>query len=108
MYFSSGFPSKHAQKSVEEKNNMAAWWAKLSVTSSSKANMCSSCFSMTKYKCLKSKIPICINCSIFEEDENSTGWMAGRSVGYCEPCHGAKDAMKPVNMHNCKPKEGHM
>ena len=87
---------------------MGAWRAKLSVTSSSEADMCSSCFRTTKYKCLKCKIPICNNCSIFEEDEDSPGWMAGTSVGYCEPCHGAKDAMKAVNIHNCKFKEGHM
>ena len=48
--------------------------------------MCCSCFMDTKYKCLRCKIPICNQCSVFEENEDVEGWIAGRSVAYCEAC----------------------
>ena len=48
--------------------------------------MCCSCFMDTKYKCLRCKIPICNQCSVFEENEDVEGWRAGRSVAYCEAC----------------------
>ena len=48
--------------------------------------MCCSCFMNTKYECLKCKIPICNQCSVFEENEEVDGWKAGSSVAYCEPC----------------------
>ena len=60
---------------------MAAWRASLT-----RDDMCSSCFSNTKYTCLKCMIPICNKCSTFELDENTERWAAGRCVGYCEPC----------------------
>ena len=28
----------------------------------------------------------CIRCSVFEEDEETPGWKAGRSVARCEAC----------------------
>ena len=28
----------------------------------------------------------CITCSVFEEDEETPGWKAGRSVARCEAC----------------------
>ena len=31
--------------------------------------MCFSCFINTKYKCLGCKLPICNNCSVFEEND---------------------------------------
>ena len=57
--------------------------AKLCVASStsSEEDMYSSCFSTTKYTCLKCKIPICNNCSVFEKDEDSSGWAPLKSVG---------------------------
>ncbi|CAH3171143.1 unnamed protein product [Porites lobata] len=48
--------------------------------------MCCSCFMDTKYKCLRCKIPISNQCSVFEENEDVEGWRAGRSVAYCEAC----------------------
>ena len=48
--------------------------------------MCCSCFMNTKYECLKCKIPICNQCSVFEENEEVDGWKAGSSVAFCEPC----------------------
>ena len=48
--------------------------------------MCCSCFMNTKYECLKCKIPICNQCSVFEQNEEVDGWKAGSSVAYCEPC----------------------
>lgn len=53
-------------------------------------NMCSSCFTNTKYVCIECRIPICNKCSIFEINEDTGGWTAGRSVGLCEPCFKAK------------------
>ena len=60
---------------------MADGRAKLCVASSSEEDMYSSCFSTTKYTCLKCKIPICNNCSVFEKDEDSSGWAPLKSVG---------------------------
>ena len=48
--------------------------------------MSCSCFMNTKYECLQCKIPICNQCSVFEENEEVDGWKAGSSVVYCEPC----------------------
>ena len=48
--------------------------------------MCCSCFMDRKYKCLRCEIPICNQCSVFEENEDVEGWRAGRSVAYCEAC----------------------
>lgn len=74
-YYNLFFPGVFSQsmhRTVLKEKKPAAWQAKLSVKSCNEADMCSSCFSTTKYKCLKTKIPIC-NCSIFEEHENSPG-----------------------------------
>ena len=65
--------------------------------------MCSSCFDSTKYSCIKCKIPICNKCSVFEEDEDFPGWLAGKSVGYCEPCANENTAEK--RFLRAKPKE---
>ena len=66
---------------VLKKKNMADGRAKLCVASSSEEDMYSSCFSTTKYTCLKCNIPICNNCSVFEKDEDSSGWAPLKSVG---------------------------
>ena len=47
---------------------------------------CSSCSFETKYICIKCKIYCCTRCSEPEYDEETTGWKAGKSVGYCEDC----------------------
>ena len=47
------------------------------LTSHSVMEMCNTCFMDTKYKCLRCELPICNNCSVFEE-------KAGKSVAYCE------------------------
>ena len=49
-------------------------------------NMCGSCFAPTKYICLSCANAFCMRCSVFEEDEEKSGWKAGRSVAYCEAC----------------------
>ena len=45
-------------------------------------DMSCSCFGATKYSCLKCKIPICNKYSIFEEDKDYHGWVAGKSVAF--------------------------
>ena len=47
---------------------------------------CSSCIFETKYICIKCKIYCCTRCSEPEYDEETPGWKAGKSVGYCEDC----------------------
>ena len=70
------------RRRVLKKKNMADGQTKLQcVASSSEEDMYSSCFSTTKYTCLKCKIPICNNCSVFEKDEDSSGWAPLKSVG---------------------------
>lgn len=44
---------------------------KTSHLSSSRMEMCCSCFMNTKYECLKCKIPICNQCPVFEENEDT-------------------------------------
>ena len=44
-----------------------------------------SCFATTKYSCLHCAMPICNKCSVFEENEEASGWAAGKRVGYYEP-----------------------
>ena len=66
------------------RRKMAAWRAKLAT--SNEDDMCSVCFSATKYSCLRCEIPICNKCSIFEQDEDHQGWVAGKRVAFCEPC----------------------
>ena len=56
----------------------------------------SSCFSATKYTFLRCEIPICNKCSIFEENEDYQGWVAGKSVAFCEPR--AKEAGQDVTI----------
>ena len=44
------------------------------------------CSDLTNYHCISSQVPICNICSIFEEDEDSLNWKAGKSVAYCLKC----------------------
>ena len=66
---------------------MAAYRASLKSRFFDEENTCMSCFDNTKYFCLICQDPICNKCSIFERDEQTSGWIAGKSVGYCDPCH---------------------
>jgi hypothetical protein len=50
---------------------------------------CMSCLETTKYCCLHCKFPLCNKCSVPEENEETRGWKAGKTVAYCEQC--AKD-----------------
>ena len=43
-------------------------------------NMYSSCFSQTKYTRLKCGYLYCMQYSVFENDEDTTGWRAGKSA----------------------------
>ena len=47
---------------------------------------CSVCSELTNYHCISCQVPICNICSIFEEDEESPNWKAGKSVAYCLKC----------------------
>ena len=52
---------------------------------------CTICKRNTKYSCITRRISVCVRveCSIAEEKEDTLGWDANRSVGYCLPCAGA-------------------
>ena len=65
---------------------MASYRTSLLTTHWSMTEMCCSCLMDTKYKCLRCKIVICNQCSVFEENEDVEGWRAGRNVAYCEAC----------------------
>lgn len=52
--------------------------------------MCESCFNTTKYRCILCCVPFCCKCTHFEEDEDTDGWVIGKSVGYCNPCFADK------------------
>ena len=45
-----------------------------------------SCSDLTTYECIDCTLPICNKCSEFEEDEETTGWVMGKSVGRCQTC----------------------
>ena len=47
---------------------------------------CCSCSDLTTYECIDCTLPICNKCSEFEEDEETTGWVMGQSVGRCQTC----------------------
>ena len=49
-------------------------------------SMCGLCFSPTKYTCLPCGNFFWMRCSVFEEDEETPDWKAGRSVARCEAC----------------------
>lgn len=51
------------------------------------ASLCISCFQRTKYFCLGCKKSVCNKCAFFESNEDTNGWIAGKSVGYCDACH---------------------
>jgi len=70
---------------------MATWRATLADNSK---DICSSCFATTKYVCIEYCMPICNKCSIFENNEDTGGWTAERSVGHCEPCFKAKKLLQ--------------
>ena len=49
-------------------------------------SMCGSCLSTRKYTCLTCENCFGVRCSVFEEDEKTPGWKAGRCVARCEAC----------------------
>lgn len=63
---------------------MAGWRKKFSVVPDE--DMCYSCFATTKYSCKKCGHSVCNHCSVFKDDEETPGWVAGKSVGYCIAC----------------------
>ena len=73
------------------RKKMAAWRAKLH-----DGDICCSCFGTTKYTCLKCGIPIFNKCSIFEEDEDYHGWVAGKSVAFKTVCILLLSALFPI------------
>ena len=52
----------------------------------STSTACNVCFKTTKYTCLDCGLHFCIPRSVFEEDEEVPGWMAGRCVARCDAC----------------------
>lgn len=62
---------------------MSSWRKKL-------PSACTICKRNTKYSCIKCGKSVCVRveCSIAEEKEDTLGWEANRSVGYCLPCAG--------------------
>ncbi|CAH3185488.1 unnamed protein product, partial [Porites lobata] len=62
-----------------------------------KEQSCFSCFKSAKYTCLRCQGYFCILCSVFENDES--GWKAGSSVAYCEPCF--REAMEEQEKIEC-------
>lgn len=59
---------------------------------------CDVCASTTKYQCLRCSIAICNNCSIFEENEDVSGWKPGKAVGYCDGCFILNRSKQPVGV----------
>ena len=53
-------------------------------------NICKSCITTTKYKCINCKVPSCVPCSVFETNEETLGWKPGKSVAYCATCFNKK------------------
>ena len=51
---------------------MAVW--RTTLTSTGEVHICSSCFCVTKYTCLKCEMSLCNKCSIFEANEDTTGF----------------------------------
>ena len=49
--------------------------------------LCIVCFTPTKYSCIGCPNIICARCSCFESDEETEGWIAGKSVGYYRNCY---------------------
>lgn len=49
---------------------------------------CTGCKNQTKYHCITCEKPICNReeCCVPENNENSVGWIAQRSVAYCKQC----------------------
>ena len=47
---------------------------------------CCVCFVETKYVCITCELLVCNKCSSFEANEETPGWLMGRSVGYCFAC----------------------
>ena len=70
---------------------MATWRATLADNSE---DMCSSCFDNKKYVCIEYRMSICNKCSTFENNEDTGGLTAGRSVGHREPCLKAKKLLE--------------
>lgn len=66
---------------------------------------CGFCKNITKYKCINCHSSACNKCTLFEENEEATGWQIGVSVGYCIDCQltlgvSAKSLMKDINAHS--------
>ena len=80
---------------------MAAFRAAVNSRFPDDEDSCMSCLGTTKYCCLRCKFPLCNKCSVPEENEETPGWKAGKSVAYCEPC--SKEVAE--NGGNLKPKQ---
>lgn len=62
-------------------------------------SLCVSCLSPTKYVCLRCKKPACnksVKCSI-PASEETVGWKAGVSVGFCPSCSSRKNDAEVIS-----------
>ena len=50
------------------------------------SSLCTSCLQLTNYSCISCPTVICNKCSVLESDEETEGWVARKSVGYCRFC----------------------
>ena len=56
-------------------------------------SVCTVCKRNTKYSGITCGKSVCVRveCSIAEENEDTLGWEASKSVGFCLPCAGAAE-----------------
>lgn len=59
---------------------------------------CFVCDEPTKYRCITCNLPICNVCCVAELDEDTFGWLAQVSVGYCNKCAIDKRVNKPKHV----------
>ena len=62
---------------------------------------CSVCFVETKYACLICELPVCNNCSTFESNEETPGWVMAKSVSYCLTCRKPENKDDAVKLTKC-------
>lgn len=67
-------------------------------------DMSYSCFATTKYSWIKCGHSVCNHCLVFKDDEETPGWVAGKSMGYCIACE--KEGASTNNGHKKKANSG--
>ena len=63
-------------------------------------SLCIVCLKLTKYSRISCPNIVCTMCSVFEQDEDTEGCVAGKSVAYCRFCYEERAEIgKPVYNH---------